>query len=107
MITTLFKNNHRVHVAEYNGLTIEFCNQHNIKHIIRGIRNSLDFNYEQGIAFSNQSINKNIDTIFIPSKKEYMFISSSIVKDLIIHKGELKQFIPQTSIELINKYHQS
>ena len=56
MITTLFKNHQRVHVAEYSGLTIEFCSQHNIKHIIRGIRNSLDFNYEQGIAFSNQSI---------------------------------------------------
>ena len=107
MITTLFKNNQRVHVVEYSGLTIEFCKQHNINHIIRGIRNCLDFNYEQGIAFSNQSINKNIDTIFIPSKKEYMFISSSVVKDLIIHKGELKKFIPETSIELINKYHQS
>jgi len=100
-IETVFKGNTNLCIKEYNGLTVDFCKQENCHNIIRGIRNSSDFDYEQSIALSNNALNPAINTIFLSPKKETLFISSSIVREIISNKGDLTQFLPQEIIPKI------
>tara|TARA_B100000902_G_C27252867_1_gene886240 strand:+ start:1093 stop:1563 length:471 start_codon:yes stop_codon:yes gene_type:complete len=100
-IHSIFKNENRIMIKEYNMLTVNFCKKHKANHIIRGLRNSKDFEYEKNIALANEELNNNIKTIFIPAKKDHMFISSSIVREIIIHRGDLRSFLPPQIISQI------
>ena len=102
MINSVFLNNKCVTIKEYRGLTIEFCKKQNANYIIRGIRDNHDFNYEKNIALANQELDKNIETLFIPPKKPHMFISSSIVREIIANKGNLSPFLPKQIIEILH-----
>ena len=100
-IQSIFEKYDNIIIKEYHGLTVEYCKSHNITHIIRGLRNTSDFNYEQTIAYANKRLNSNIQTIFIPSKQELSHISSSVVKEIIKNKGDLKSFLPLEVIQNI------
>ena len=104
-ISSIFKNNTRVEIKEYSGLTINFCQQEKTYQVIRGIRNTIDFEYEKSIALANSEMNTAINTIFLPAKKEHIFISSTIVREIILNKGnltkELQKFLPTTIIKKI------
>ena len=102
-IELLFKNEKRITVKEYEGLTTDFCKQEKVTHIIRGIRNSIDLEYEKVIALTNYQLNKKIHTIFLLAKNKHNFISSSVVRDVILHKGNLKPFLPKKVIHEILK----
>ena len=95
LIETIFKSNNNIIVQSYTKLTIDLCLEYNAKYIIRGLRNNLDFNYEIDIAFANQALNNNIKTIFLPTQKEDIHISSSKVREIIKLKGSLKNFMPK------------
>lgn len=84
-----------VKIISYDGLTIDICQQLGIRHIIRGVRNMTDFDNEQAIADANRHLAPEIDTIIIPTAQEYSHISSSAVRDVVSHKGNLSQFIPE------------
>ena len=94
-IKQTFKNNNRVKVNLYEGLTIDFCKQNNASFIIRGLRTSADFEYERMIAQNNKLIDQNIETVFILTKPEYTAINSTIIRDIYQHKGETSRFIPK------------
>tara|TARA_B100001250_G_C19639732_1_gene717700 strand:+ start:413 stop:886 length:474 start_codon:yes stop_codon:yes gene_type:complete len=100
-IKTVFKGNTNLLIKQYHGLTVDFCKQENCKNIIRGLRNSADFEYEQAIARSNNALYPEVNTIFITPSSETQFISSSIVKEIISNKGNLKQFVPKEIIPKI------
>ncbi len=75
-----------VRVIEYDGLTIEVCRDLGIRHIVRGVRNMLDFENERAIADANRRLAPEIETIIIPTAQEFAHISSSAVRDLsLIH----------------------
>ena len=93
-INYTFQNNKKIKIVNYEGLTVDFCNQINAKYIIRGIRNSTDFDYEKNIAYSNSMMNDDIETLFILPDPKFSFISSSIVRDIIICGGDASAFIP-------------
>ena len=84
-----------VKVINYDCLTVEICRQMGIRHIIRGVRNFLDFETEQSIADANRRIAPEIETIIIPTSQEYSHISSSAVRDLIRHDGDAALFMPE------------
>jgi pantetheine-phosphate adenylyltransferase len=83
-----------VKIISYDGLTVELCKELGIKHIVRGVRNMTDFDNEQAVADANRHLDPDIDTIIIPTAQEYSHISSSAVRDLLSHHGDLSQFIP-------------
>ena len=78
----------------YQGLTVDFCKKNNIEFMIRGLRNPADFEFEKSIALTNREMT-GIETIFFLTSPENSFISSSIVRDLIINRGDYKLFIPK------------
>lgn len=83
-----------VEIKSYDCLTIDFCSQLGINHMVRGVRNMLDFENERAIADANRRLAPGIETIIIPTAQEYAHISSSAVRDIIRHKGDTSMFVP-------------
>ena len=82
-------------VAQYGGLTADFCKELGIRHIVRGVRNMTDFDNEQSVADANRHLNPELETIIIPTAQEYAHISSSAVRDVVRHHGDTSQFLPE------------
>lgn len=82
-------------VDKYDSLTVDYCKQRGIHHIVRGVRNFVDFDNEKAIADANRKINPRIETIIIPTAQEYAHISSTAVRDLIKHGGDTSAFLPK------------
>jgi pantetheine-phosphate adenylyltransferase len=93
-IREVFKDEPRVEVKSYEGLTIEFCKKSNAQFILRGLRSGRDFEYEQSIAYANKVMVPEIETVFLLSSPSYANISSTIVRDIIINKGDYSKFVP-------------
>ena len=94
-ISNEFKNNPKVYVEKYEGLTVDFCKNKNIKHIVRGLRNPADFEFEKKIALFNSSL-ENIETIFLLTSPNNAFISSSMVREIMDSGGNFKKFVPNS-----------
>jgi pantetheine-phosphate adenylyltransferase len=101
MLRAVFANEPKVEVQTYEGLTVEFCKKINATYMIRGIRTVSDFEYEKAIAQMNHALVPEIESIFIVSKPGYSSISSTIVRDIMRNKGDVKQFIPQEAFALL------
>ena len=87
------KNLNNVEVESYTGLTINFCNSCGADFIVRGIRSITDFDFEQVIAQANYKLSPNIQTVFIPSSAECSFITSTVVRDLLLNGGDARIFL--------------
>ena len=94
-ISDEFKNNSKVYVEKYEGLTVDFCKSKNIKHIVRGLRNPADFEFEKKIALFNNSL-ENVETIFFLTSPNNAFISSSMVREIMDNGGDFKKFVPDS-----------
>ena len=94
-ISDEFINNSKVYVEKYQGLTVDFCKNKNIKHIVRGLRNPADFEFEKKIALFNNSL-ENIETIFFLTSPKNAFISSSMVREIMDNGGNFKKFVPNS-----------
>lgn len=79
----------------YDRLTVDLCHELGIHHIVRGVRNMIDFETERSIADANRRIAPDIDTVIIPTAQEYAHISSTAVRDIIKHGGDYSAFIPE------------
>ena len=94
-IKDCFKNEPKIRVESYEGLTINFCKKIGANFIVRGIRNNGDFEFEKAIARTNRKLSK-IETVFLLTSAKTSFISSSIVRELIINKGEYQLLVPSS-----------
>ena len=94
-IEDTFTNESKVKVKTYTGLTVDFCKTENAGFILRGLRNSNDFNYEQSIAQTNASL-ANIESVFVMCSPELSNISSSIVRDVIRNGGDYTKMVPRS-----------
>ena len=84
-----------VSVIDYDSLTVDLCHSLGIKHIVRGVRNMLDFENERAIADANRLLAPDLETVIIPTAQEFAHISSSAVRDLIRHRGDPSLFLPK------------
>ncbi len=101
MLKAIFNDDKKVEVVTYEGLTVEFCKKINASYMIRGIRTVSDFEYEKAIAQMNHALVPEIESIFIVSKPGYSSISSTIVRDILRNKGDVRQFIPEEAFKLL------
>lgn len=85
----------RIEIMSYDGLTVNICRELGIRHIVRGVRNMMDFDTERSIADANRRLAPEIETIIIPTAQEFAHISSSAVRDLISHNGDTSLFVPE------------
>ena len=84
-----------VSIIKYDNLTIDTCRDLGIRHIVRGVRNMIDFENERAIADANRRLAPDVETIIIPTAQEFAHISSSAVRDLLKHKGDTSLFLPE------------
>ena len=88
------KNNSKVFVESYEGLTVDFCKKVNANAILRGLRNPADFEFEKSVAQMNRKLT-GIETIFLLSSATHSFISSSIVREIIHFGGDYTLLVPK------------
>ena len=92
-IEATFSDCPTIKVVQYQGLTIEACKLHKAQFILRGLRNSNDYEYEKSIAMMNQSMAEEIETVYLNTKPESAAISSTIVRDIIKNQGNPQPFL--------------
>ncbi|WP_125762976.1 pantetheine-phosphate adenylyltransferase [Levilactobacillus mulengensis] len=83
-----------VRVRVESGLTVSFMQSIQATVLVRGIRNSVDFEYEQGIAGMNRTLDHNIDTVCLMADPQYQFVSSSLLKEVARFGGDLTNLVP-------------
>lgn len=92
-----------VEVFSFDGLLVDFMKAVKADIIIKGIRAVSDFEYEFQMALTNHELYNDAETLFIPTSKDYMFLSSSIVKEIAGYGGSLDGLVPDVLIPVINK----
>ena len=97
-IEEAFKDEPKVKVITYSGLTIDLCKKENAEFILRGLRNPADFEFEKAIAHTNRMMSK-IETVFLLTAARTSFISSSIVRDVLRNGGDISQLVPKSVID--------
>ena len=90
---SIFANEKQVEVFSFHNLLVNFAKQHSATVILRGLRAVSDFEYEVQLANMNRLLEPNVESVFMSPGEEYSFLSSSIIKDIAIHGGDLKKFV--------------
>jgi pantetheine-phosphate adenylyltransferase len=91
----LFDREKNIEIDHYSGLTVEFCRVKKARYILRGLRTSADFEFERGIGQMNKLMVPYLETVFLLCEPEYASLSSSIVRDILRHGGDVSMFIPE------------
>lgn len=94
-IEDLFKNEDKITVEVYEGLTVDFCLKIGASYLLRGLRTSADFEYERAIAQMNRAMHPDIETVFLLTQPEHTHVTSTIVRDIIQHGGDASIFLPK------------
>jgi len=94
-IKNLFADEQKVEVKTYKRLTIDFCRETGASYLLRGLRTSADFEFERAVGQVNKLLDPEIETVFLLTKPEHSFISSSIVRDVYKNGGDISSFIPK------------
>ena len=82
-----------VSVDSFQGLLVDFCTEHDVSAIVKGLRAVSDFDYELQMAQMNGSLT-DVDTVFIPTSPEYSFLASSLVKEVAKGGGDVSGLVP-------------
>lgn len=100
LIKKVFKDNKKVDVKEFSGLIADFMKENNEHLLIKGLRNSSDFTDEMAYFWANNDLTfGKVETIFIPSSKNYLYVSSTFVKELAIGGRDLEDYVDEKIID--------
>lgn len=94
LIEEAVKDIPNVEVDKFEGLTVEYAKKRGASVLLRGLRTSFDFEYELQLSQTNHSLYNDIKTVFLITKPEYNFISSSCVREILVNKGDISKFVP-------------
>ena len=83
-----------VEVLGFSNLLANVIKQHNISAIIRGVRTTTDFEYELQLAALNRLLTKGVDSLFFPPAEKWAFVSSTIVREIYLHGGDVAELVP-------------
>lgn len=103
MISSVIQEFSNVTVSAQTGLTVEYAKVSGANILIRGIRAVMDYEYELQQATANMVLAPNIETVFLLTRPQYSFLSSSVVKQIAQNKGDLAPFVPAKVKELIER----
>lgn len=95
LIKDIYRDNHNVDVMPYHGLTGDFCRELDLQFILRGMRNTVDYEYERGMMLVNQALYPEITTVLLFTPPEYVAISSSIIRELVSFGKDPEELMPE------------
>lgn len=96
LIEEVFGGNGNVEVIIYDELTASLAKSYGADYLLRGLRNTTDFEYENTIAQVNKSLNENLETVFLITSPQYASVSSSIIREVHKYGGDVSSFLPYT-----------
>ncbi|MFU1859778.1 pantetheine-phosphate adenylyltransferase [Sphingobacterium sp. NGMCC 1.201703] len=102
-IQEVFRDVNVIEVVKYNGLTVDFCQKVGAKFILRGLRNTGDFEFENAIAQNNLLLNPVVESYFLMSRSGKAHISSTIVRDVWFNGGDIRAMVPTEVLTLLNE----
>jgi len=94
MLESIVKSEERMRVASFEGLTVDFAREIGCSAIIRGVRAMSDFEYEFEMALMNKHLNGQVETLFMMPSQEYLYVSSSRLKELARFGRSVDEFVP-------------
>lgn len=92
-----------VSVQGFSGLLVDFAKQVNANVLIRGLRTTMDFEYEFGLTAMYRKLMPNLESVFLTPADEFAFLSSTIVREVAIHGGDVKSFVPEVVASALDK----
>ena len=95
MISEAISSWPQARVDYHDGLTVDYAREHGIRTAVRGLRAVTDFEHEFSMALTNRSLWPEFDTVFLMTKAEYMYLSSSVVRQVSQMGGQVDQFVPE------------
>lgn len=93
-IDETFADLSHVRTAIYQGLTVDYCKQEGARFLLRGLRNSGDFEYERTIAHMNKALWQDLETILIFTDTAYVSVHSTVIREIIKNNGDVSEFVP-------------
>ena len=102
LLNKIFKDRKNIIVDSWQGLVVEYAKKNNVNHIVRGLRPTGDFESEYQMASMNKSLSPNIETVFLMTGNEHSFVSSSLVKEIFKHGGDISPFVPSEVLDCLN-----
>ncbi|MDO6543143.1 pantetheine-phosphate adenylyltransferase [Photobacterium sanguinicancri] len=106
LATHITQHLNNVSIVGFSGLLVDFAKEYQANVLVRGLRAVSDFEYEFQLANMNRRLMPELETVFLTPAEENSFISSTIVKEVALHKGDVTQFVdPYVTAELIKKLH--
>jgi pantetheine-phosphate adenylyltransferase len=94
MISTVFRDETRIRIDHYEGLTVDYCKRNGAGYLIRGLRTAADFEFERAIAQVNRAMAPEVESVFLLTIPEHAHINSTIVRDIIRSGGDATMFVP-------------
>ncbi|MBD9068839.1 MAG: pantetheine-phosphate adenylyltransferase [Butyricicoccus sp.] len=88
-----------VEIESFGGLLADYAHSQNACVLVKGLRAVSDFEYEFQMALANRKLNAELDTVFLMTSSEYMYLSSSVVKDIAVHGGSVAGFVPDEIVQ--------
>lgn len=103
MIKSIFRKEKRVNVDFCSGLMMDYAREHQVQCVLRGLRVASDFETEMMMATMNKELNPKVETVFMPTRKDLSFISSSILKEVASLGGDISEYVPAIVAKQIEK----
>ena len=95
LLSDAVKGLDNVEIVSFEGLLAEYCRQHGVDAIVKGLRAVSDFDYEFQRAMANKKINPELETIFLTADSDSMYLSSSMVREIGSMGGDISNFVPE------------
>jgi pantetheine-phosphate adenylyltransferase len=93
-LNDVFKGEPKIEIGYFEGLTVNYCKEVKANYLLRGLRNSSDFDYEKTISQLNNIIGDGLETLFLISRPNFSHVSSTIVREIIKGNGDVSTFVP-------------
>lgn len=103
LTSDVFSSVQNVEVMGFEGLLLNFAKQHSANVILRGLRTLTDFEYEFQLASMNRHMNQNIESMFLMPDEKYMYISSSLVREIATLGGDVTGFVPKQVVQALQQ----
>lgn len=101
-ISTYYKNNNRVRVITYDGLTVKIAEEYGVKFLLRGVRCNTDMEFERTLADLNRHIS-GLETVLLPASQQLTHISSTVVRELLHYGSDVRDFLPHGFVLELHK----
>lgn len=94
LLKEVTKDLNNVEIVSFNGLLAQYCEEHGVDAIVKGLRAVTDFEYEFQMALTNKKLNPNLETLFLTADANSMYLSSSMVREVASMGGDIRNFVP-------------